>query len=312
LEELLGRAQHGLKKLNGAELQELGLLYRQTASDLSTVREDSSGTQFATYLNHLLGRSHNLLYTGDRRGRGGLLDFYRYEYPRVFRETLPLTALATAVFVLSALAGWVVAAHDPGFPHRLLGPQMMDTIEQRKMWTESVVALKPVASSVITTNNLSVAFSIFALGLTGIGTLGMVTFNGLLLGVLAEATSHARMAVAFWSFVAPHGVLELPAILIAGGAGLELSRSLFFPGLLPRRESLSRAGKRAVRLLMGTIPLLLIAGAIEGFFSPTHVPAALKFTLAAALFLALTVYLFQTTTANYGLSLRDTHLPAKK
>jgi uncharacterized membrane protein SpoIIM required for sporulation len=87
-------------------------------------------------------------------------------------------------------------------------------------------------------------------------------------------------------------VLELPAIFIAGGAGFEVSRGLLFPGLLPRRESLARAGSRASRLLLGTIPLLLIAGTIEGFFSPGPAPIPAKFTLAAILASALAVYLF--------------------
>lgn len=292
LESLLNRAHAGLNRLSGAELQELGLLYRQTASDLSTVLEDPSTAQLAAYLNQLLGRSHNLLYMGQRPTRAGILSFYRDVYPRVFRQTLPLTALAVAIFLFAALAGWAVTARDAGFAQRLLGPQMMDSIERRKMWTESIVAIKPVASSFITTNNLSVAFTTFALGITGVGTVWMLMFNGLLLGVVGEATWRAGMALSLWSFVAPHGVLELPAICIAGAAGLEIARGLLFPGLLPRRESLARAGKRGVRLLLGTIPLLLVAGTIEAFFSPSKSPVAMKFSLAAVLFAALLAYLF--------------------
>jgi uncharacterized membrane protein SpoIIM required for sporulation len=100
------------------------------------------------------------------------------------------------------------------------------------------------------------------------------------------------MALQLWSFVAPHGVLELPAIFIAGGAGLEIARGLLFPGMLPRKASLSRAGSRAAKLLLGTIPLLIVAGLIEGFFSPSNAPVLLKFFLASLLFSALVVYLF--------------------
>jgi len=116
-------------------------------------------------------------------------------------------------------------------------------------------------------------------------------FNGLMLGVAGAATWHAGMAISFWSFVAPHGVLELPAIFIAGGGGFEIARGLFFPGLLPRRESLARAGGRAVRLLLGSVPILLVAGAIEGFFSATSAPVAMKFSLAAVLFALLLLWL---------------------
>jgi uncharacterized membrane protein SpoIIM required for sporulation len=107
---------------------------------------------------------------------------------------------------------------------------MIETIEQRQMWTDSIVTIKPLASSGIMTNNLSVAFSMFALGITGgLGTIWMLAVNGLLLGVIGAATARAGMALQLWSFVAPHGVLELPAIFIAGGAGLEIARGLLFP-----------------------------------------------------------------------------------
>jgi len=99
------------------------------------------------------------------------------------------------------------------------------------------------------------------------------------------------MAMSLWSFVAPHGVLELPAIFIAGGAGLEIARGLLFPGVLPRKESLARAGSAASRLVLGAVPLLLMAGAIEAFFSPTAAPVWLKFAVAAALFTALLLWI---------------------
>jgi uncharacterized membrane protein SpoIIM required for sporulation len=100
------------------------------------------------------------------------------------------------------------------------------------------------------------------------------------------------MSVPLWSFVAPHGVLELPAIFIAGGAGLRVAWSWFFPGYLSRRDSLARGGGDAVKLLLGVIPLMVIAGIIEAFFSPLPLPPAMKFFFAAPLFAAFIVYLF--------------------
>jgi len=305
LEQLVHRARQSLSALDNRELQELGLLYRQTASDLSVVLEDKTSVQLAAYLNQLLGRSHNLLYMGRSPKAYAIWNFYSRTYPRLFRETWRPTLLATVVFAAGAIAGWVATIHDPGFAHRILGPEMMDTIERREMWTHSVVAMKPVAASGITTNNLTVSFTIFALGITAIGTLWMLVLNGLLLGVVGAATWHAGMALALWSFVAPHGVLELPAIFIAGGGGLEIARGLFFPGTLPRHESLARAGGRAARLLLGSIPMLLVAGAIEGFFSATSSPLVMKFSLAAVLFALLLMWLLphrgSAATADSGL-----------
>ncbi len=292
LEQLVQRSKRGLGALNHRELQELGLLYRQTAADLSVVLEDESSVQLAAYLNQLLARSHNLIYIGHAAEASGVVAFYRETYPRVFREVLPQTLLAVAIFAVAALAGWAMTMHDPGFARLLLGPGMMEKIDRQEMWTDSVVTLKPVAASAITTNNLTVAFTMFAAGISVIGTIWLTLLNGLLLGVVGAATWRAGMALSLWSFVAPHGVLELPAIFIAAGAGLEIARGLLFPGMLPRRESLTKAGGRASRLLLGTIPMLLVAGTIEGFFSPTKAPAAMKFLLAGALFAALIAYLF--------------------
>jgi uncharacterized membrane protein SpoIIM required for sporulation len=296
LEHLVRSARNGLDALNHAELQELGLLYRQTAADLAGVLEDKSSVQLAVYLNQLLGRSHNLIYMGRRPGAGiaakSIVTFYRESYPRIFRENLPRTLLAAAIFVFALAAGWAVTIHDPGFAHHLLGPQMMDTIDRREMWTNSVLTVQPMAASSITTNNLTVSFACFAFGITVIGTIWMMLLNGLLLGVVGAATRHAGMALSLWSFVAPHGVLELPAIIIAGGAGFEIARGILFPGLLPRREAVARAGGRASRLLLGAIPLLLIAGSIEAFFSPTAAPVAMKFALAFLLGSALVAWLF--------------------
>jgi len=269
-------------------------LYRQTASDLATVREDATARQLSNYLNQLLGRSHNLIYHGQKQKVSGIVRFYRDTYPQAFRETLPQTLLALAIFAFAGVVACAVTLHDPAFAYRLLGPRMMETIEQRKMWTDSIVTVKPLASSGIMTNNLSVAFTTFALGITaGLGTIYMMLVNGLLIGVISAATWKAGMALQLWSFVAPHGVLELPAIFIAGGAGLEIARGMLFPGLLPRKVSLARAGGRAARLLLGTIPLLVVAGIIEGFFSPSNAPGSMKFGLAAVLFAALLAYLFQ-------------------
>jgi uncharacterized membrane protein SpoIIM required for sporulation len=293
LELLVDRSKRGgISALDHLELQELGLLYRQTASDLATVREDVTSNQLAFYLNQLLGRAHNLIYMGHKQKISGLVRFYSQTYPQVFRETFRQTFLAFLIFAVTAVASWAVTIHDPTFAHRLLGPQMMDTIEKREMWTQSIVTIKPLAASSIMTNNLSVSFATFALGITaGIGTVWMIVVNGMLIGVIGAATWQAGMALQLWSFVAPHGILELPAIFIAGGAGLEIARGMLFPGLLPRRESLARTGGRAARLVLGIVPMLVVAGIIEGFVSPSGIAAPLKFLLAAVLFAALATYL---------------------
>jgi uncharacterized membrane protein SpoIIM required for sporulation len=284
--------RRGVSALSPSELQELALLYRQTASDLASVREDPTSSQLALYLNQLLGRAHNLIYMGRKATGRGIWTFFKDEYPAVFRATFPDTFAAFLIFLAAGFAGFLMGIADPGFSRHVLGPGMMETIEKHKMWTDSIVTIKATASSAILTNNLSVAFATFALGITaGIGTVYMMLVNGLLIGVISVACWREGMSLQLWGFVAAHGVLELPAIFIAAGAGLGLARGLLFPGSLPRRESLVRAGATSVRLVLGTIPMLLIAGFVEGFISPTSLPYSIKFMLAGGLFTLLVLYL---------------------
>jgi uncharacterized membrane protein SpoIIM required for sporulation len=292
LEQLCERSRGRVSALEPVELQELSVLYRQIASDLSTVQEDPSGRNLTAYLNQLLGRAHNLIYMGRRAERIGIVHFYLRQYPAVFRKTIAYSICSLALFLAAGVAAFLVAAQDPAFQRRLIGAEMAETIERRQMWTHSVLTMKPLASSLILTNNLSVSFTAFAGGITGgLATVYVLVLNGILIGVISAACWSAGMSLPLWSFVAPHGALELPAVLIAGAAGLLLGRGLLFPGDLARRESLRQAGSQAVQLVLGVIPLLIIAGVIEGFISPTSLHPGLKFLLGGMLLLLLTAYL---------------------
>lgn len=294
LEQLLDQStRRGVSSLGRSELQEVGLLYRQIAADLAALREDRGSVHFARYLNQLLARAHNIIYSAHKASPYAIVRFFAVSYPRIFRSLLRYVQIAVLIFAASATLGAAFTLQDPDFKLSILGPQMVQTIEKREMWTHSIVGIKPLASSAIMTNNLSVAFTTFALGITaGLGTIYMLIFNGLLIGVIGMACHLSGMSLQLWEFVAPHGVLELPAIFLAGAAGLRVAAGLLFPGYLPRRESLVRAGTEAVQLLLGSIPILVIAGIIEAFVSPTGLAMGLKFSMAAALFALLLAYLF--------------------
>ena len=282
----------GITALPYRELQELALLYRQVAADLAQVREDPSSRRQSDYLNQLLARAHNLIYAGRRASPRGILPFYRRTFPAVFRSTFDYTALAAALFAAGALLGFLTCLGDPAFQRFFLGPAMTETIDRHTMWTHSVLAIKPLAASGIMTNNLTVSFAAFAFGITGgLGTIYLLLTNGLMMGVISTACWQAGMSAQLWEFVAPHGVLELPAVFIAGGAGLLVARGLLFPGNLPRRDSLVFYGGQAVQLILGIIPILVVAGMIEGFVSPSPFSAAAKFALAGTMAALLVIYL---------------------
>ena len=294
LEQLLDQVKGtGLKSLTRSELQEMGLLYRQAAADLSALREDPTGKSYARSLNLLLSRAHNTIYAGEKSSARGILHFYRYTYPQIFRDNLKLITASFLLFVVGALVGTLLALTRPDYMRLFLGPHMMETIERHKMWTDSVVAVSPAASSGIMTNNIAVSFLAFAWGITGgVFTVLLLVFNGVMIGVVGTACWLNDMSLSLWSFVAPHGVLELPAIFIAGGAGLRLGQGLLFPGLLSRADSLAKAGGEAVRLLMGVVPILVVAGLIEGFISPSALPWPWKFTMSGAVGVMFFSFLF--------------------
>ncbi len=292
----------GLRSLSSDELREAALLYRQVAGDLSTLRRDRSTRSVQTRLNALLERAHTLIYSERRSGLGPLWRFFRWEYPPLFRSLLPYTLVSVALLVGGALVGTMLTLVRPAFMTHLLGPQMLASIHQHKMWTLSINSMAPEASSGIMTNNLGVTFAAYAMGITaGLGTIYMVGWNGILLGVVAAACAQHQMSVQLWSFIAPHGALELPSIVIAGGAGLRLGAGLLFPGMYSRRHSIAVAGAESARLIAGVIPLLIIAGTFEGFFSPSVVvPVPAKFAVGAVLFSLLLLWLFGTGSSARG------------
>jgi uncharacterized membrane protein SpoIIM required for sporulation len=282
----------GVRSLPPTELRDLGLLYRQAAADLSAVRADRSSRSLEHYLNRLVGRAHNFVYSGKRITPMTLWQFFAHGYPRLLRRLSGYVVAATAVFVLAGVLGALITLVRPDFGALMAGPRVMDAIHEHRMWTEDILSIKPEASAGIMTNNISVCFVTFAAGVTaGLGTLLLLFQNGLSIGIIATVCAKNGMALSLWSFVAAHGALELPSIMLAGAAGLRLGAGILFPGLLRRREALAQAGADAVQLIAGTIPLLVIAGTLEAFLSPTHAPIALKFAVGAILFTGLALWL---------------------
>jgi uncharacterized membrane protein SpoIIM required for sporulation len=282
----------GLKRLDANDLRELALLYRQVASDLASVADDPASAQLARDLNQILARAHNTIYAAAPPAGRGLGGFLLDTFPRALRQNAGACLAACAIFGLGGLLGAALTLRDPDFAGKVLGPAMIATINRHEMWTHSIVAIKPLASSTIMTNNITVSFLSFAAGITaGLGTVYLMAFNGLLLGVVAAACAGASMSLPFWSFVAPHGALELPALFVAGGAGLRLGQGLLLPGYLPRRQALAIAAREAVPLILGCIPLLVLAGLLEAFVSPSGLAVPVKLGLSATLLTLLVVYL---------------------
>ena len=293
LEALVQRVESSsLRTLSSDDLRDFGLLYRQAAADLSATRADHSSRTLEAYLNQLVSRAHNYIYSGQKLSPATVWELLAHGYPRIFRRLLPYTTAALLLFLAGTLLGALVTLARPAFVHAMLGPEMIDKIEHHQMWTDSVLTAKPQASSAIMTNNIGVCFYTFASGIiAGLGTIYLLVTNGVNIGVVGVACGQHHMALSLWSFVAAHGALELPAIFISGGAGLRLAAGLLFPGMMRRKDALALAGSESVRLISGTIPMLIIAGCLEAFLSPTNAPVALKFAVCLFLLTGLGFWL---------------------
>jgi uncharacterized membrane protein SpoIIM required for sporulation len=284
----------GLSQLSRAELQEMALLYRQVAADLSVLRQDSTARTYAVHVNQLLARAHHIIYSGRKTNLRTLFLFLRDQYPAVFQRQIGYVLASVGITIAFGVLGAVLTTARPEFMRHALPPEMIATMERHQMWTESIVSVAPKETSHIMTNNLSVSFVTFAGGIVfGLGTLFSLLQNGMMLGVIGAACHQYGMSILLWSFVAAHGSLELPSILIAGAAGLRLGHAMLFPGGLRWKDSIAQGGLEATRLVSGIIPLLVIAGCLEGFFSPSKAPIWLKFTIGGMLFTLLNLWLFR-------------------
>lgn len=150
----------------------------------------------------------------------------------------------------------------------------------------------PVAANFIMANNITVAIEAFAGGmLLGIPAVLIEAYNGIMLGTVGTMTAQYGLAGGFWSFVVPHGVIELSVIFMAGGAGIMIGDSILRPGRLRRRDALVRAARRALQLTLGGAALLVVAGTIEGFFSPSDAPDWSKYLVGVVTGILLYGYL---------------------
>lgn len=284
----------GLSSLNASEIREFGSLYRSVSGDLARAKTYQVGSLVIQDLQGLTSRGYTQIYQGSRhQDWHAILWFYLWGFPQVVQDTFVYSAIATIIFVLGALIAWWLAWQDPVFLSILVPQHLIETVRDRgQLWMGSIVGTEPLASTNIMINNLSVSFRVVSGGITGgLLTIYMLFFNGLLMGGVSSLVSQNHLSFPFWAFVFPHGALELPAIFLAGGAGLMLAKALLFPSLYRRPDALKFYGAKAARLVFGIVPMLIIAGCIEGFFSPNPgVPNMLKYLTGIALFSLLVMY----------------------
>ncbi|BAU11282.1 putative membrane protein [Leptolyngbya sp. NIES-3755] len=297
LDELLTRIEkRGLRSLSTDEIKSLASLYRSVSADLARARTNQKvvGTTIVQDLQQLTSRGYSQVYQGSRKQEWkNAIDFYKWGLPEVVQETFIHTAIATGIFLIGGLIAWWFSWRDPQFLELVVPEHLIRTVrDEGKLWMGSILGSEPTAASQIMTNNLSVTFGAAAGGMTiGIYTIVILFLNGVLIGGVGTLVAQNNLAFPFWAFVFPHGSLELPAIFFSGGAGLLIARGILFPGHYRRIDAIKAYSLKAAQLMFGVIPLLVIAGVIEGFFSPSPViPDPLKYFVGIGLFIALVRY----------------------
>lgn len=293
-ESLLAAVRRSPHSLTAAELEEFGRLYRAATSDLALAQRDFPQQPVTQYLNQLVGGAHAALYRGEPLRWRRLRAFYARGFPQLYRRLLPYTGAAFLIFLLPALAAFFAVWADASRIYLFEGPgiaPLVDQVERGELWTEIEPAVRSAASSMILTNNIQVMFLTFAGGMTaGLLTAWVMISNGLHLGAIFGLLQVHGMAGGLGEFVLAHGFIELSVIFLAGGCGLYIGDGLLRPGLLSRQAVLSRRVREAVLAILGCVPLLVLAGLIEGFISPSGLPWPVKAAVGVGTGVALYWY----------------------
>ncbi|EEG77969.1 stage II sporulation protein M [Dethiobacter alkaliphilus] len=290
-------AQNGPAALSQEDIKALGPLFRRVTAHLAYANTHFPGHEMNEYLNKLVVKAHAHIYKKETMGMYRLMRFFSTEFPSLVAIHWQMITAAGIILIFGLLSGYLLNYYQPSL-NSLIVPEQMQTLIGEDLARGNVgadwpVAERPAISSMIMVNNIQVGFLSFALGFTwGLGTVYVMLYNGLLVGVLGAIFTSAGFGLEFWTLILPHGALELAAIFICGGAGLVLAKALVKPGDYLRKDALLIQGKIAMKLVLGTIPMFVIAALIEGFITPSNLPGAAKLLVAVLSMLLFFLYLY--------------------
>lgn len=299
----LAEAQRrGLRALTEEEVRGFVAEYRDLASDMARLRTAAQGreTPELFYLSRLLAGAHNLLYRGRTVTMTDVVRLLAIDAPREVRRSWRPIVLAAVLLFGPALIAYQAVVRQPAVAATFIPAGMLDRAEEgvRRAregtgYIPDPQVFRPTMASRIIANNIQVTFGVFALGITaGIGSVLLLVLNGVSFGGVLGLYQSKGIIGLLLAFVAPHGVLELSAVCIAGGAGFLLAAGLLLPGDRTRKRALVENGQRAIRLVAAATVLLLVAGTLEGFVSPIPTwPLQAKFAVSATTLVLLALYL---------------------
>ena len=281
LEGILTRVKSkGIGSLNDVQLFRLSSLYRSVTADLARARAAEPFGDATLYLNHLVARTHAVIYVNRAKPIKSFLAFFLNGFPSLVREHSRVVLLSSLLFFLPAFLGYYWMAVEPESMNAMY-PMLAEELRIMNSQLEEKPALlasggispemMPLASNLIMVNNIRISIYDFALGLTfGIGTAYSLVMNGTMLGGVAYLyfSRTADYMIYFFAGILPHAVLEFTAIVLSGAAGFIIAGALIMPGNLKRSDALRIHGRDAVRIMYGVIIILAIAALIEAYITP--------------------------------------------
>jgi uncharacterized membrane protein SpoIIM required for sporulation len=245
------------------------------------------------YLNNLASALHNQIYRNKRESISRLVTFWTQEIPQTIWEARHALMASFIIFVISVTIGLVSQLGDDSFARLILGDQYVDMTLDNIAKGEPMAVYDSGAETEmflgITWNNVKVSFVVFVMGVfTSLGTGFLLFQNGVMVG--SFQTFFFQQGLGFESMLAIwlHGTLEIWAIIVSGAAGITLGNGWLMPGTYGRLTSFMMAARRGLKIIVGTVPVFVMAGFIEGFATRhTEWPTWLRLTIigASALFI---------------------------
>jgi uncharacterized membrane protein SpoIIM required for sporulation len=261
--------------------------YIELTDDLAYARTFYPEAKITAYLNALTARLHRNLMQNKRDDGNRFLNFWTRELPTVFYQSHRLLLVSAVLFAVAGAVGWVSAAHDPTFVRLILGDEYVNmTLENIKKGNPLGIYGSSGQSEMffqITVNNIMVAFRAFVLGLlASVGTVTVLFYNGVMLGAFQEFFHERGLLLTSVLKIWIHGTLEISAIVIAGCAGLTLGNSLLFPGTYSRLESFRRGAQQGLKIVIGLVPVFIMAGFLESFVTRLSLPPVVSVAIIGA------------------------------
>lgn len=261
--------------IDSASTQDPGRLadaYTEITTDLSFSRSHYPHSRITIYLNNLASALHNVLYKNKKESGSRIFRFWKTEIPLVMYESRKELFFSFLVFVVSAAIGCISTLNDELFPRLIMGNAYMDMTMQNIAEGNpmGVYGSMPAVAMFfyLIFNNIRVSFVVFAFGIfTGFGTGFALMQNGIMMGAFHTFFFQQNLGLESILAVWLHGTFEISAIIIAGAAGFALGNGWLFPKTYSRRYAFRQGAKRGLKIVVGTVPLFIVAGFIEGFLT---------------------------------------------